>query len=80
MIKQLPDCEISDGQDLKKTSSKKLENKYQESCPDTSEDTTNDVSIGFDDEDKSKDTSDAHGWSAIHTMTATVLPMALLWV
>ena len=25
-------------------------------------------------------TSDAHGWSAVHYMLATVLPMALLWV
>ena len=64
--KTLPDCE-SRGQDLKESFSEKLASEFQEVCPESNE-------------EKGKDTSDAHGWSAVYYMLATVLPMALLWV
>ena len=70
-------------------------NSYEAQCPGNivydgvdSEDTMapdgEDTPYGEDYEtpasDESEDTSDAHGWSAVHYMLATVLPMALLWV
>ena len=84
---EFPDCEVS-GQNFKELTETALGvivTSYEAQCPGNivyDEDTTD----GEDTPDEtpasndSEDMSDAHGWSAVHYMLATVLPMALLWV